>query len=171
MADKNFPAIPKDGTITIYDGAGSPLSYEVTYEDGDFSAPEMAEGFEEIVEFEDRGTVYAARKTGRKSQDFSFSCHAIRFARDASGSNTQILDVILKLNAWSAATSTAATYSDAHMVKLVFKSERSDLGETNDSTITLKFCHLRAGFQEGVPGKFSISGRAYMFTADAIAVA
>jgi len=171
VADKAFPIIPKDGTITISDGAGSPLTFEVAYEDGDFSSPEMAEAFEEVLEFEDRGTTYAARKVGRKSQDFSFSCHALRFARDASGSNVQIMDVILKLNAWSAATSTAATYSDAHMVKVVFKAERSDLGETNDSTITLKFCHLRAGFQEGTPGKFSISGRAFMFTSDAIAVA
>lgn len=170
MADAVFPMIPKDGTITLYDGAGSPLSYEVAYEDGDFSAPELAEGLEEVVEFEDRGTVYAARKTGRKSQDFSFSCHALRFKRDGSG-NTHIADVVMKQGAWSAATSTAASYSDAHMVKVVFKAERSDFGESADSTITLKFCHLRAGFQEGVPGKFSISGRAYMFTADAIAVA
>jgi hypothetical protein len=170
MADKAFPIIPKDGKITIYDGAGSPLSYEVVYEDGDFNAPELAEGFEEVIEFEDRGTVYAARKAGRKSQDFSFSCHALRFKRDGSG-NTHITDVVLKQGAWSAATSTAADYSDAHMVKLVFSAERSDFGESVDTSITLKHCHLRAGFAEGTPGKFSISGRVYQFASDSIAVA
>lgn len=171
MADKAFPMIPKDGKITIYDGAGTPLSYEVVYEDGDFSSPEFSEGFEDVVEFEDRGAVYSARKVGRKSKDFAFSCHALRFGRDASGSNTHILDVLLKKNAWSAATSTGATYTDAHTLKVVFSAERSDLGETNDTTITIRYAHLRVGFQEGVPGKFSISGRAFMFTSDAIEVA
>lgn len=170
MADKAFPMIPRDGTITIYDGAGTPLSFEVQYEDGDFSSPEFSEGFEDVQEFEDRGQVYAARKIGRKSKDFSFTAHAMRFGRDAAGSNTHILDVLLKKNAWSSSTSTGASYTDAHTVRVVFKAERSDLGETNDTTITIKYAHLRAGFQEGVPGKFSISGRAFMFTSDAIEV-
>lgn len=170
MADSALPMIPKDGTITIYDGAGTPLSFEVQYEDGNFSAPELSEGLAEVLEFEDRGNVYSARKGGRKSQDFSFECHAMRFKRDGSG-NTHILDVVTKAGAWASATSTGASYSDAHLVKVVFKAARTALGEASDSTITLKYCHLRSGFQEGVPGKFSISGRAYAFTDDAIVLA
>lgn len=167
MADSVLPMIPKDGTITIYDGAGTPLSWAVVYEDGDFAGPEIAEGLAEVIEFEDRGDVSSARKGGRKSQDFSFSCHALRFAQDNSG-NTHIHDVVFKKKAWASATSTASAYSDAHMVKVVFSAARTGLGESADTTITMKYCHLRAGFQEGLPGKISISGRAYAFASDAI---
>lgn len=169
MSDKAFPIIPKDGKVTIFDGAGSPLSYEVMYEDADFQGPELSEGLEDVQEFMDRDTVYAVRKVGRKPKNFTFTCHAMRFARDGSG-NTHINDVVLKKKAWASATSTAESYSDAFMVKVVFEAERTDFGESSDTSITMLYCRLTAGFQEGAPGKFSISGTIYPFTENAITV-
>jgi len=167
MADKNFPSIIRDGTVTIRDGAGSPLSYEVVFEDGDFSISDLREGGQDIQEFEDRGNVYSARKIGRKSKQFSFTCHGLRFKREGSG-NTHITDVVLKQGAWASATSTGAAYSDAHMVEVEFSIDRSSLGESTDSKITLAYCSLSAGFQEGNPGKISISGVCHAFADDYI---
>jgi len=167
MADKNFPSIMQDGVLTIRDGAGTPLEFEVEFEDGDFSISDLRQGGQDIQEFEDRGNVYAARKIGRKSKQFSFTCHALRFKREGSG-NTHINDIVQKQGAWSAATSTGAAYSDVHMVEVEYKIKRSDLGESTDSKITLAYCSLSSGFQDGVPGKISINGVCHAFTDDYI---
>jgi hypothetical protein len=167
MADKNFPTIIKDGTITIRDGAGTPLEYVVVFEDGNFSISDLRQGGQDLQEFEDRGSVYAARKVGRKSKTFTFEAHLLRFKREGSG-NTHLPDVVLKQGAWASATSTGAAYSDAHLVEVEFSADRSGLGESTDTSITLKYCSLSQGISEGVPGKISISGTCHAFADDYI---
>ena len=154
MAIAATPLVPKDGTITISDGAGTPLSFEVTYEDGDFQIAGLAAGDWEVETFYDRGIPYSVRNIKRKSYEFTFTCHAVALSNASSG---VILDVVRKAGTWASATA-VNTAGDAHLVKVVFRGERTDLGATADSLLNLFECHLQADFSEGVPGKLTIKG-------------
>lgn len=49
------PIIPRDGILTIKDGAGSPLSYAIPYTDGDFSMSGLVEDQSAVQSFKNRG--------------------------------------------------------------------------------------------------------------------
>lgn len=154
MAIAATPLVPKDGTITITDGAGTPLEFEVTYEDGDFQIAGLAAGDWEVETFYDRGIPYTVRNVKRKTYEFTFTCHAIALSNNSSG---VVLDVVRKAGTWGSATSVNTT-GDAHLVKVVFKGERTDLSATSDTFLNMFECHLQADFAEGIPGKLTIKG-------------
>lgn len=167
MTTAAVPAIVRDGTILINDGAGSPLGYTIVYEDGDFSVDELIAGQMEVQPFKDRGIIYALRKTEDKEISFSFSGHLIALLGD--GTTAMPFDVALKLGVWAAATTLLPTgKGDVHLVKVTLTLERTDFSATADSTIVLKYCHLRIGMSEGIPGKWTIKGTCYPFSTDSI---
>lgn len=169
MALSATPLIPRDGTLTIKDGAGTPLSYVIPYTDGDFNITGIVEDQTTVQSFKNRGRTYAVRKVEDQDIEFSFSAHAHAFLGD--GTLAAFYDVIAKKGVWAAATSTLpAANGDAYCVTLVFGGERSNLGATTDIQVTLKYCHISGDFTEGVPSTFSISGTAYCISTDYLAV-
>lgn len=167
MAVATIPLIPKDGTLLINDGAGSPLGYTIVYEDGDLQVTGLMEGQLSVQRFDDRGVPYAVRSVQRENIEFSFSLHAISLLGD--GTTAMISDVALKLGVWASATSlTGATSAlgDAYLVKLTFTGERSNFGATADTTMVLKYCRLSLDVAEGVPGKWSVKGTAFPLSSD-----
>lgn len=159
------PLIPKDGRIVISDGAGSPISLTVLYEDGDLQAAGLMKDQQEVQAFRRRGTFYSGRQIGSKDIEFSFTCHALGILGD--GTTALMGDVILRKGVWVAATSTLPlTAGDAFCVQLAWTGERTDFGASADSSLTLKYCHLTADFSEGLPGKWSIKGTAFIYSTD-----
>lgn len=168
MALATTPLVPKDGTITFTDGAA--LSYVLLYEDGDLQVSDLKEGQLVTQVFKDRGIPYSARDVERdEAIEFSFTAHAIAIVGD--NTTATLGDVVLRQKVWSAATSTMpAASGDVYTVQMAWIGERTDLGGTTDSGLTLKYCRLSMDFAEGVPGKLSVKGRAICYSTDYLTV-
>lgn len=173
MALASNPTVPRDGTFTISDGtSGTPLSFEVEYEDGDAQFSDLADGQMQIQAFKDRGVTYALRKTEDQEIAFSFSAHLVGLVDATGGSpDATLLDVVKRLNAWSAAKSTSEAYGDVYTVKIVWaiRNRGNTAGRTD--TLTLPYCHITAALAEGTPSKISISGVAYPLGGSAVTIA
>ncbi|TXH41152.1 MAG: hypothetical protein E6Q97_38110 [Desulfurellales bacterium] len=169
MSISATPIIPRDGVLTIKDGAGTPLSYAIPYSDGDFSLSGLVEDQTTVQSFRNRGRTYAIRKVEDQDLEFSFTCHAHAILGD--GATAGLYDVLGKKGVWAAATSTLpAAAGDAFCVSLTFTAERSNLGATSDASVVLKYCRISGDFQEGVPSTFSISGTAYAYSTDYLTI-
>lgn len=170
MSNAANPIVPKDGILTITDGTGTPLSFEVAYEDGDFQVGPLMPGQWRRQEYKDRGVPYAVRKVEKMSIPFSFTCHAVGIIGD--GSTALIGDVALKLGVWASAVSKiAAAAGDADLYQLVWTAERSSLGATADSSVTLKYCEFTIDIAEGDPTKINVTGIGYALSTDFLTVA
>lgn len=169
MSLANAPIIPRDGTLTIKDGAGTPLSFVIPYTDGDFSLSGIVEDQSAVQSFRNRGRTYSIRKTEDQDLEFSFTAHAHAVLGD--GTSAGFYDVIAKKGVWSAATSTLpAANGDAFTVSITFAAERSNFGATTDVSVILKYCRISGDFQEGIPSTFSISGTAYCISTDYLTI-
>lgn len=169
MALAGVPIIPRDGTLTIKDGAGTPLSYAIPYTDGDLSISGIVEDQYAVQEFKNRGRLYAVRKTEDQNLEISFSAHAHAILGD--GTLAGLYDVLAKKGVWASATSTLpASAGDVYCVTLVFAAERTNFSATTDVSVTLKYVHLSGDFQEGAPSTISFSGTAYSYSTDYLTI-
>lgn len=150
--------VPRDGTITLSDATGTPISMDVTYEDGDFTWDGMEEGYYNIEVFKDRGVPYSARKTDVQDLTWGFSAHATDFT-DAT--EKTLMDACRKAGAWAAGVSKLGANADVWALQVKFTVERSNYGGT-DNYVQIAKNRLNCGFAEGVPGKFSVKGRAIL---------
>lgn len=155
MALFNVPMIPRDGTITIADATGSPITLTVQYEDGDFQHDPFEEGYMEHTILQDRGVDYSIRKTQEQRLTFSFTCHATDF-KDAT--EKTIPDSVLKTGAFASGVSVFGANADAWGVSVTFTAEQTNYGAAADSSITFSKVRMSYGFAEGVPGKFTMKG-------------
>jgi hypothetical protein len=156
---KNF----RDGKITLADGtAVTPLDVVVTYEDGDFSLSDMAQVVSgksyEYAKHEDRGALFSQRRGRQKFPAFSFSA-VFTDLSDAATEN--LVDMILRQNAFSGAVSTTLAKGDVYTLDVKLDVEGTDFGDTADHSITLEDCHMTVSISEGSPNKFTISGVCY----------
>lgn len=168
MAFAGAPITPTDGTLVISDGAGSPLTCTIQYEDGNFSLTGMNQGAMDTVVFMDRGRPYAIRKEKNRPIPFSFTAHALSMVGDPGSA-------CFKKGTWASATSTLPTAnggSEVFCVKLVYTAERTDFGASTDSTATFLICRITdVDFAEGMPSTFTIKGEAYVFSDSDIVLA
>lgn len=160
MATFDVPMVPRDGTLSLQDGSGTPIVCTIIYEDGDFKCSEFSESNYDIEEFRDRGALYNVRKTSQRTLEFEFSCHATDFT-DAT--EKLIRDAVCKQGTFAAGVSTKGSNADVWLLQLTFSVEQSNYGASADSTVVFKHCWCSVSFEEGVPGKFSIKGRAFQF--------
>lgn len=168
MALSDSPLIPADGVMVITDNTGTPLSFTVVYEDGDLKAGDFKHSMREKVAFKDREATYSIRDGDYEDINFEFTCHAVGWG-DSTG--VGISDVVMKTGTvWGAGVSMiSAARGGAWAVKIVWTGERTNYGGTADVTLTMKYCTLSEGFQEGYPGKFMIKGVAHVMAHDASA--
>lgn len=156
MAESTVVKVAKDGTITITDGTGTPLTYTTSYEDGDFT---FTDPKPERLVIRDRGTIAGLRTTNQQVGSLSFSVHMRNFAN--ANSTTTLLDVINFTNNWSSAVSTGGTGYEPNLVNITFTVEGTDLGDAADHTVTFTKVHLEADFAEGDPNKINVTGEVY----------
>jgi len=170
MALPSTPLIPADGAIQIIDNTGgTPLALTIAFEDGDLQVNGLKSGYFETVLFKNRGRHYSVRKTEHKEIDFSFTAHATGTIDAATGS---VPAMLLKLagSPYAAAVSTIpANAGDADLRSVKWTGERTNLGGATDCSLTLKYADCEFDFSEGIPGKFSVKGKAYILAADAVA--
>lgn len=160
MPLSNVPFMPRDGTITIQDNTGTPITLTVAFEDGDFAFDELQEGYADTIVLKDRGVPYGMRKSEGQVPAFTFSAHATDFT-DAT--EKTLMDVCLKKGAFAAAVSTLGATADVWAVSVKFVADTSAIGGGADS-VQFKKCRLSCSFSEGTPGKFSLKGQVLITT-------
>ncbi len=149
---KNF----RDGTLTLEDATGSPITCVVQYENGDFSLANLKQGGKEINKYEDRGDFFSARKTTTAYPSFSFT--AI-FTDLSDGTEKTLVDACLKQGAYAAGVSTLGANADVWALTATFVVAGTSLGDTANHTIVLNNCVFTdVSISEGDPDSFSISG-------------
>lgn len=156
MAESTVVKVRRDGTISIKDGAGSPLTYTVAYENGDFAFGVDKEG---RIVIRDRGAIVGLRKGDDPVNSLSFSVHFRAMA--ITGTNATLLDVIHRTGAWAAATSTGGTGYEQFLVDVVMTIEGTDLGDSADHTATFTKVLLTYDFKEGDPDVINVKGEVY----------
>jgi hypothetical protein len=156
MAESTVVKVRRDGTITILDGAGSPLSYTVAYENGDLSYAEDKAG---RIVIRDRGTIVGLRAGDDPVQSLSFSVHLRAFAITAT--NATLIDVIQRTGAWVAATSTGGTGFEQFLVTVKITVEGTDQGDSADHVATFAKVLLTYDVKEGDPDTLNVKGEIY----------
>ncbi len=156
MAISSKPKNFRDGTITLTDGSGSPISLTVQYEAGDFSISNVMQSQTEVEMYLDRGSFHNVRKTNFAPATFSFTATMT----DLSDATEKCLwDAVNKSGAFAAGVSRGDT--DVWLLQVGLTIEGTDFGDAADHTLVLDKCHLTLEFAEGSPNTFSLSGTCY----------
>ena len=156
MAHPTTPVVPRDGQLVVSDNTGTPISYTIVYEDGDFSIDEVQEDYANTASMKDRGIWYNERKTDEQDLNFTFTCHVTHFSSATDGSP---LDAVLKKGKFASGVSVLGTSADVWATKWVFTVEATNYGEANDHVLTMTKVRTTAAFAEGVPAKWTIKGK------------
>ena len=156
MAISNVVKTSIDGQITLIDGTGSPNTFVVDFEDGDFS---FSDDKTERIVMRDRGSIVGLRKGDDAVASFQFSTYMRDFTD--SGALT-ICDVIDKTGAASGWASTGGTGVEQYLLNVEIESEGTGHGDTGDHQLTLTKCFLTWSFGEGKDGnKIDVTGEVY----------
>lgn len=152
MAESTAVAVRRDGTITLKDGGGN--SYDIAYENGDFSYTE--EKADRIV-IRDRGVIVGLRAGDDPVLSFSFTCH-LRELTSAADPTT--LDFIMDTGSFSGNTSVGGAGYEQYLIDIDFQIATTAAGGITDKA-TLSKCLLTYQISEGDPDSISLTGECY----------
>jgi len=156
MAISSKPKNFRDGTITLSDGSGSPITLTVQYEAGDFSIDNVMQSQTEVETYLDRGSFHNVRKTNFAPATFTFTATMT----DLSDATDKLLwDAVNKKGAFAAGVSRGDT--DVWLLMVGLTIEGTDFGDAADHTLVLDKCHLTIAFAEGSPNTFTVNGTVY----------
>ena len=157
MAASTAVKVRKDGTIKLQDGAGSPTSLEIDYEDGNFTAGLLAADADRVV-IRDRGSIVGLRDGDDQVGSLSFSVHMREFTN--AGAAT-LLDFCNGTAAGSALTSTGGTGFEPFLCSVHMQIEGTNHGDNADAQATFAKVLLTADFSEGDPNVLNVQGEVY----------
>ncbi len=151
--------VRRDGTITLFDGSGGPVTYTVSYEDGDFSADTLtgANADDRIV-IRDRGAIVGLRKGDTPVGSLSWTVH---FREFTNGSAQAILDFITGDDVGGTLASTGGTGFEHFLCGVTMTIDGTSHGETANASVTWNKVLVTASFSEGDPDKLSFTGETY----------
>jgi hypothetical protein len=151
---KNF----SDGSITIKDGTGTPISLSLRFDNGDFSISGLKKTLKETTAYQHRGVLSSVRHTTRTFPTFSFT-GSVSELTSASANN--LADAVLRNGAFASAVSTLGSSADVYTLDVTFTIEGTNFGDSADATFTLEDCELSLDFSDGDPMTFSVSGTVF----------
>jgi len=158
MAKSTLPKNPTQGSITLADGTGSPVSFTLDYDNGNYNLEGIKLTLNEAVTMERRGRFAGLGHGERIYPVVSFSCFVAQFTDASAG---VVTDFILKANKYSANVSTLGA-GHSYTSDVTFKMEATAVDGT-DHTFTLHDVHwLAATLTEQYPAnQLSVSGRVH----------
>jgi hypothetical protein len=156
MPISSKPKNMRDGTITLSDASGSPITLTVQYEAGDFSISNVMQGQTEVEMYLDRGEFHNVRQTNFAPATFSFTATMTDLS-DAT--NKCLWDAVNKSGAFAAGVSRGDT--DVWLLLVGFTVEGTQFGDPTDHVLVLDKCHLTIEFAEGSPNTFTLNGTVY----------
>jgi len=157
MAASTVVKVRRDGTLKLQDGAGSPVTLTIDYEDGNFTANTLAEDSDRVV-IRDRGTIVGLRKGDDQVGSLSFSVHFREFSNQGAGT---LLDFCNGLSAGSALTSTGGSGFEPFLCTVMMDIEGTDHGDNADAACNFLKVLLTADFSEGDPDVLNVQGEVY----------
>tara|TARA_R110001592_G_scaffold44071_1_gene142262 strand:- start:2272 stop:2763 length:492 start_codon:yes stop_codon:yes gene_type:complete len=146
-----------DGSITVADGTGSPVTLVVPFTVGDLSLDGLMESQRAIQAYQTRGSLNSVRLAAREFPSVSFSA---QLADISDAADTTLIDFCLKQGSYNANVSTL-TGSDVYAIKVTLTVEGTDVGDSNDHTIVMDDVHVTVAIAEGEPDSVTISGTVY----------
>ena len=145
-----------DGSIKIIDGTGTPNTFTVDFEDGDFS---FSDDKTERIVMRDRGAIVGLRKGDDAVASFSFSTYMRDFT-DASG--LTICDVIDQTGAASSWATTGGSGFEQYLLNVELECEGTGHSDTGDHQLTLTKVFMSWSFSESKDGnKIDVTGEVY----------
>ena len=159
MSYSTVPKVRRDGTISLVDGAGSPTSLTVDYEEGNFSFDQTKA---DRVIIRNRGSISSG--TVRKGDDQpitgSFSFYMRQFTSASAGG---VLDFINKTGAYASNQSTGSTgapFVEEYAITIKITVDGSSVGDAGgeDSQVaSFAKCVCTASFAEGDPNQITVN--------------
>jgi hypothetical protein len=156
-----------DGTITIKDGTGTPLSCTIRFDNGDFSIDGLKAKLRETNPYQHRGVLSSVRHTTRTFPTGTFTCSMSEFTSAAANS---VSDAVLKNGAFAAAVSTLGANADVYTLDIQITEEGTNFGDAADHTFTLEDCEISMAYNQGDPNTFSLSFTVYGAVAGDLAI-
>lgn len=147
-----------DGSITLKDGTGTPVTLTVQFSNGDFTVDGMQESDRAPIPYETRGALVSLRKGARSYPTGSFSAMMTAFT-DAT--HKTLYDWVHRRGQYTALVSTTTAKGDLFTSDIVLTVEGTDVGDSVDHVFTLEDCHISMGMSEGEPNTFSLSFTVY----------
>tara|TARA_A100001515_G_scaffold27312_1_gene20923 strand:- start:1061 stop:1561 length:501 start_codon:yes stop_codon:yes gene_type:complete len=157
MAASTVVKVRRDGTLKLQDGSGSPVTLEIDFEDGNFTANNLAEDADRIV-IRDRGTIVGLRKGDDQVGSLSFSVHMREFTN--AGAAT-LLDFCNGSASGSTLTSTGGSGFEQFLCSVHMQVEGTNHGDNADGQATFSKVLLTADFSEGDPNVLNVQGEVY----------
>lgn len=159
MAYSSVPKVRRDGTISLIDGSGSPVTLNVDYEEGNFSFDQTKA---DRVIIRNRGSISdgAVRKGDDQPITGSFAFYMRQFTSASAGS---ILDFINKTGSYSGNTSTGssgAPYVEEYAITIKLTVDGGTVGDdSGEDSHQAEFakCVATASFAEGDPNQITIN--------------
>ena len=142
-----------DGTITLSDGTGSPVTLAIPFTSGDLTISGLQETQRAVVKYEARGVLTTVRHAARTFPSGSFSFQVPEYMNAAVGN---ALDFALQQNGHSGNISTL-TPTEVYGIDIILTTEGTDLGDAKDHTITLTDCVCTVDIAEGEPNAGTIN--------------
>lgn len=149
-----------DGSITLADGTGTPVTLAVAFTEGDFSVDNITSDNKsrEVNAYEARGVVTSLRRGKRVFPTCSFSC---QLADYSDATERTVLDFIRKKGSYASNVSTTQALGDVYTLNATLTIEGTDLTDPSDHTIVISDAHFVAEFAEGEPNKLTLTGTVY----------
>ena len=137
----------RHGTVTIKDGAGSPISFQLPAGEGGISMSNIVEGNAEAVALYSRSAFEGMIKGQDSTQEGSITVRLPSTSGLTSGATDRLLDVVRK-----AGTFAAATTKDPFGVMWAVQIEIDFDDGTNTGQIVLPCARITASVEEAQEG-------------------
>ena len=150
MAESAVPKVPRDGTLVIKDGTGTPVTYSVQYSDAvAFTNTQTA-----AIHVYNRGTRVYTRQGNTAIPTISFN---VLFTGFTDGTDGTIIDAMTGTGGFSAMTKVLSNVEHFN-VTAEFTVEGTDFGDDTDHKVTATGLRLvDYAFAEGEPYTVTIN--------------
>lgn len=153
----------RDITVTFQDATATPIVATAQFEVGDISIDGFQEGDSPMQYFYDRDIPYDARKGQMENVGISMSFDATQIT---DSTEKLVVDALNKTGAFSSGVSTRGANAE-WFVTMTITIERTDVGHSTDETFTATHFRGKAGWSEGDPARWQITGEAVPFDGNA----
>ena len=150
MAESAVPKVPRDGTLVIKDGAGSPASYTVQYSD----AVSLTNTQTAAIHIYNRGTRVYTRQGNTAIPTISFN---VIFASWTDATDGTIIDAMTGTGGFSSWTKVLSNVEHFNTTA-VFTTEGTDFSDDVDGVVTATGLRLvDFSFAEGEPNTLTFN--------------
>jgi hypothetical protein len=160
MAYSVVPKMRRDSKITLKDGTGTPVTLEISFEEGNF---QFTPTKPEQVVIRDRHAISNIRRGNEEATaSGSFTIYLREFTDSAQAGSA--IDFVNKTGFYASNVSTGATGTpriEEYCIDIEFEVEGTDNGDDADHVATLTKCICDLAITEGDPSTIQISFVSY----------